>query len=160
MFLQMYMVTVIGSFWSIRYKDRLLEVKIHSTIEDDNSQLIYAADFGHYFVKSNWTQDSWAKTFLCSSRVWRDFSASLAPRCLWPLNSYWKFGVAGPQFLSSQERAQPLKLFFTDQSRVSTSAGAENSVIQIIGKLFVESCLGFQTASFPPPIWSRMLRHM
>ena len=58
------MVTVIGSFWSIRYKDRLLEVKIHSTIEDDNSQLIYAADFRHYFVKSNWTQDSWAKKIL------------------------------------------------------------------------------------------------
>ncbi len=41
---------------------------------------------------------------------------------------------AGIQFLSRQERAQPLKLFFTDQSRVSTSAGAENSVVQIIGE--------------------------
>ena len=33
-------------------------------------------------------------------------------------------------------QAQPLKLIFTDQSKVSTSAGAENSVIQILGSLY------------------------
>ena len=42
----------------------------------------------------------------------------------------------GPAWRPSQEKAQPLKLFFTDQSKVSTSAGAENSVIQILGSLF------------------------
>ena len=40
---------------------------------------------------------------------------------------------SGSQWLGRQEKAQPLKLFFSDQSKVSTSAGAENSVIQIIG---------------------------
>ena len=43
---------------------------------------------------------------------------------------------AGPQWVGRQEKAQPLKLFFTDQSKVSTSAGAENSVVQIIGSLY------------------------
>ena len=38
--------------------------------------------------------------------------------------------------MQKQVKAQPLKLFFTDHSKVSTTAGAENSVIQIIGKLF------------------------
>merc|ERR1719312_1442172 len=42
----------------------------------------------------------------------------------------------GTQWISDQEKAQPLKLFFTDQSKVNTSAGAENSVIQIIGSLY------------------------
>jgi len=42
----------------------------------------------------------------------------------------------GTQWINSQEKAQPLKLFFTDQSKVNTSAGAENSVIQIIGSLY------------------------
>jgi len=42
----------------------------------------------------------------------------------------------GSQWINRQEKAQPLKLFFTDQSKVSTSAGAENSVIQIIGSLY------------------------
>jgi len=42
----------------------------------------------------------------------------------------------GTQWINEQEKAQPLKLFFTDQSKVNTSAGAENSVIQIIGSLY------------------------
>eukprot|EP00092_Neocalanus_flemingeri_P001634 GFUD01001744.1.p1 GENE.GFUD01001744.1~~GFUD01001744.1.p1 ORF type:complete len:1748 (+),score=397.63 GFUD01001744.1:305-5548(+) len=42
----------------------------------------------------------------------------------------------GSKWIGRQEKAQPLKLFFTDQSKVSTSAGAENSVIQIIGSLY------------------------
>ena len=37
---------------------------------------------------------------------------------------------------TNYEQAQPLKLIFTDQSKVSTSAGAENSVIQILGSLY------------------------
>jgi len=43
---------------------------------------------------------------------------------------------SGSGYISRQVKAQPLKLFFTDQSKVSTSAGAENSVIQIIGSLY------------------------
>ena len=43
--------------------------------------------------------------------------------------------LLGSQYLKKQEKAQPLKLFFTDQSKVNTSAGAENSVIQIIGRI-------------------------
>ena len=42
----------------------------------------------------------------------------------------------GPKWTGGQEKAQPLKLIFTDQSKVSTSAGAENSVIQILGSLY------------------------
>ena len=42
----------------------------------------------------------------------------------------------GSQWIGRQEKAQPLKLFFTDRSKVSTSAGTENSVIQIIGSLY------------------------
>ena len=60
----------------------------------------------------------------------------------------------GPKWRGGQEKAQPLKLIFTDQSKVSTSAGekyweipgnsflsltlsgAENSVVQIIGSLY------------------------
>ena len=42
----------------------------------------------------------------------------------------------GPRWTGGQEKAQPLKLIFTDQSKVSTSAGAENSVIQILGSLY------------------------
>ena len=58
----------------------------------------------------------------------------------------------GAKWRANQEKAQPLKLIFTDQSKVSTSAGklelqyhfvssefnlsgAENSVVQIIGSL-------------------------
>ncbi len=39
----------------------------------------------------------------------------------------------GPDWVNRQEKAMPLKLFFTDSSKVNTSAGAENSVVQIIG---------------------------
>ena len=42
----------------------------------------------------------------------------------------------GHKWIGGQEKAQPLKLIFTDQSKVSTSAGAENSVIQILGSLY------------------------
>jgi len=42
----------------------------------------------------------------------------------------------GSKWIGRQEKAQPLKLFFTDRSKVSTSAGTENSVIQIIGSLY------------------------
>ena len=42
----------------------------------------------------------------------------------------------GSKWIGQQENAQPLKLFFTDRSKVSTSAGTENSVIQIIGSLY------------------------
>ena len=42
----------------------------------------------------------------------------------------------GHKWIGAQEKAQPLKLIFTDQSKVSTSAGAENSVIQILGSLY------------------------
>ena len=41
----------------------------------------------------------------------------------------------GSDWINSEEKAMPLKLFFTDQSKVSTSAGPENSVVQIIGKI-------------------------
>ena len=42
----------------------------------------------------------------------------------------------GSKWIGQQEKAQPIKLFFTDRSKVSTSAGTENSVIQIIGSLY------------------------
>merc|ERR1719342_1202700 len=42
----------------------------------------------------------------------------------------------GPKWSGGHEKAQPLKLIFTDRSKVSTSAGAENSVIQILGSLY------------------------
>ena len=57
----------------------------------------------------------------------------------------------GPKWSGGQDKAQPLKLIFTDQSKVSTSAGAENSVIQILGSLYdsLESTYGtFSTRLF------------
>ena len=50
-------------------------------------------------------------------------------------------------------QAQPLKLLFTDQTKVITSAGGQNSVTQMIGSLFdaIEGQYGiFATRLFPP----------
>ena len=53
----------------------------------------------------------------------------------------------GPQWVGRLDRAQPLKLFFTDQTRVTTSTGGENSVIQMIGSLYdnIEATYGTLT---------------
>merc|ERR1719369_1116685 len=42
----------------------------------------------------------------------------------------------GSAWRGRQEEASPLRLFFTDQTKVSASAGGENSVIQMVGSLY------------------------
>merc|ERR1719186_798329 len=53
----------------------------------------------------------------------------------------------GSNWRGRQEKASPLRLFFTDQTKVSTSAGGDNSVVQMIGSLYdsIENTYGKTT---------------
>eukprot|EP00092_Neocalanus_flemingeri_P007739 GFUD01008355.1.p1 GENE.GFUD01008355.1~~GFUD01008355.1.p1 ORF type:complete len:1621 (+),score=387.09 GFUD01008355.1:109-4971(+) len=53
----------------------------------------------------------------------------------------------GSSWRGRQDQASPLRLFFTDQTKVSTSAGGDNSVVQMIGSLYdsIENTYGKTT---------------
>ena len=60
----------------------------------------------------------------------------------------WGHATSGPDWAGANDSAtiQPLKLLFTDQTKVITAAGGQNSVTQMIGTvfglLFTSLCLG------------------